>query len=71
SPSTLLTIELRDTQCSFWLSRDRKSLMIEDASDRAISGVEMKLTRESDNEIISSLLIPILLLLLLLSSHSV
>ncbi|GMT37231.1 hypothetical protein PFISCL1PPCAC_28528, partial [Pristionchus fissidentatus] len=59
SQSTLFTISLRNNDCSLFLSRERKSLMIEEAHERSISGVEMNLTRDSDIEILSSLLIPI------------
>ncbi|GMT34297.1 hypothetical protein PFISCL1PPCAC_25594, partial [Pristionchus fissidentatus] len=59
SPSTLLTISLPNKECSFWLDRNRKSLVIEENLDKPISGVEMKLARESDNEILSSFLLPI------------
>ncbi|GMT34283.1 hypothetical protein PFISCL1PPCAC_25580, partial [Pristionchus fissidentatus] len=59
SSSTLLTISLGGNDCSFGLSSDRKLLIIDEISDRLISSVEVKLTRESDSEVISSLLFPI------------
>ncbi|GMT34286.1 hypothetical protein PFISCL1PPCAC_25583, partial [Pristionchus fissidentatus] len=72
SPSTLLKISMRDKECSFWLDRDQKTLIIEKNLDKPISAVEVKLTRESDYEILSSVLLPIRSPLLpLLSFHSV
>ncbi|GMT34232.1 hypothetical protein PFISCL1PPCAC_25529, partial [Pristionchus fissidentatus] len=59
SPSTLFTISLLNNDCKFWLSSDMQSLMIEKKDDAAITGVEIKLMREMDNEILSSLLLPI------------
>ncbi|GMT34237.1 hypothetical protein PFISCL1PPCAC_25534, partial [Pristionchus fissidentatus] len=67
SPSTLLTISLRDKNCSFWLSRDRRPLMIEEKLDRSISGVEVKLMRESDNEVLRLIQIRMTLIVLLIS----
>ncbi|GMT34282.1 hypothetical protein PFISCL1PPCAC_25579, partial [Pristionchus fissidentatus] len=44
---------------SFWFNRDRKALMIEETPNHLMTGVEVNLTRESDKEILSSLLLPI------------
>ncbi|GMT34304.1 hypothetical protein PFISCL1PPCAC_25602, partial [Pristionchus fissidentatus] len=64
SSSNLLTISLQDKECSFSLSSDRKSLQIERVdlsrdSEKSICGVEIELTSDSNNKILTSLILPI------------
>ncbi|GMT34285.1 hypothetical protein PFISCL1PPCAC_25582, partial [Pristionchus fissidentatus] len=59
SPSALLTISLLNKECVFWVARDGLTLMIEESLGKSISVVEVTLTKGSDNEILSSLLLPI------------
>ncbi|GMT34289.1 hypothetical protein PFISCL1PPCAC_25586, partial [Pristionchus fissidentatus] len=64
SSSSILNISLKAKDCSFLLSADRKSLIIEKVESsrkwkKSITGMEMQLTSDSENEILSSLLLPI------------